>query len=154
MLASVLPTTAGGDADFCRLRGTKSGYRSNPLVPHSKGSVGRLASSSPTSWTYPARYPQARHDNNIKGKIPSSRVNKDELWQRGRPPARRTPSIVPAIAQGEMRFEAFPLATTFGGNQARARLETKAEARPSHLRPAARRHSPPLRLAAARFAQA
>jgi hypothetical protein len=70
MLASILPTAAGGDADFSRLRGTKSGYRSNPLVPHSKGSVGRLASSSPTSWTYPARYPQARHDNNIKGEDP------------------------------------------------------------------------------------
>jgi hypothetical protein len=71
MLASALPTTACIEADFSRLRRTKSDYRRNLSCPlHSKESCRRLpSSSSPTSWTSPSRYPQGRHDN-IKGEDP------------------------------------------------------------------------------------
>jgi hypothetical protein len=51
MLSSALPTTACVEADF-----------------HLKGSCRRLT-SSPTLWTSPSRYPQARNDN-VKGEGP------------------------------------------------------------------------------------
>jgi hypothetical protein len=63
--------------------------------------------------------------------------------------------IVPAIPQGEMRLilTPFHLRQLSAGTR-RARLETEAEARPSHPPPAARRHIPPRRLAVACSARA
>jgi hypothetical protein len=97
---TTLPRTARAEANFSSLLKTTG---ATSLASHSKGSCGRLTSSSPTSWTTPAHQPQARHDNNIKGEDPvvtvqqgrtlatrTSSGNEDALRQQGHPLATRT----------------------------------------------------------------